>query len=216
MTAAVRTLTQQVKVLAFGMANHKQITVKGKLWRSKVRGVISQVFSWKPNLPRPLSVNLLQGMDPVQRLHMAVANARYLDVEALLLGNCDPNGLDAIGFTPLHRALQHNLLDIAALLLDNGAMVSTIDPDEYTTLLRAIGTGNLEIVNQVLDLGADPTGPDGVGRCPPILCAWSSGGHPMEVLIQSSINMWHRRGRVTSVQAGDEINGSMPEPRGSS
>lgn len=204
MTAEVRTLTEELKVLKFAMANRRQITVKGQScasrgvnWRSKVRHVISQVFARTPNLPRPLSVNLLRGKDPVQRLHIAVANARYHDVEALLLGDCDPNGLDATGFTPLHRALQYRFLEIAALLLGNGAMVNTIDPDEYTTLLRAIGTGNLEIVNQVLDLGADPTGPDDAGRCPPILCAWSSGGHPMEVLIQSNINMWHHRGRVT-------------------
>lgn len=123
---------------------------------------------------------------------------RYHDVESMLMGDCDPNSLDVAGYTPLHRALQRNFLAIATLLLVNGATVNTIDHDRYTTLLRGIETGNLEIVKRILDRGADPTGPDGAGRCPPILCAWSSGGHPMEILIQSSIGMWDYQVRGVS------------------
>lgn len=51
----------------------------------------------------------------------------------MLSDNCLSDLLDVHGYSPLHIVLQLNFLEIAFLLLDNGASVNTVDPDNYTT-----------------------------------------------------------------------------------
>jgi len=55
----------------------------------------------------------------------------------------------------LHLAVREGRLKIAKLLLDRGAQVDVLDPDDFTPLHNAAWNGNLEMTELLLDSGAD-------------------------------------------------------------
>jgi hypothetical protein len=59
------------------------------------------------------------------------------------------------GWTPLHYACTNGHLEIAAFLLDKGAIVDAPSPNETTPLMMAIRAGNIQLVRLLLDRGAD-------------------------------------------------------------
>jgi len=59
------------------------------------------------------------------------------------------------GWTPLHYACTNGHVEIAAFLLDKGAIVDAPSPNETTPLMMAIRAGNIQLVRLLLDRGAD-------------------------------------------------------------
>jgi uncharacterized protein len=59
------------------------------------------------------------------------------------------------GWTPLHYACTNGHIEIAAFLLDKGAAVDALSPNETTPLMMAIRAGNIQLVRLLLDRGAD-------------------------------------------------------------
>jgi ankyrin repeat protein len=59
------------------------------------------------------------------------------------------------GWTPLHYACTNGHYDIALFLLDKGAVVDALSPNETTPLMMAIRAGNIQLARLLLDRGAD-------------------------------------------------------------
>lgn len=59
------------------------------------------------------------------------------------------------GWTPLHYACTNGHLDVALFLLDKGAVVDALSPNETTPLMMAIRAGNIQLVRLLLERGAD-------------------------------------------------------------
>ncbi len=55
----------------------------------------------------------------------------------------------------LHLAVREGHLKIAQLLLEHGAQVDVLDPDDFTPLHNAAWNGNLEVAQLLLEAGAD-------------------------------------------------------------
>lgn len=95
--------------------------------------------------------------DGITALHCAIAPGNPAIVARLLAFGADPNVADHEGRTPLWLAVHREDARIAALLLDYKA-----DPDcrvgknRLTPLMAAAKNGRIEVVNLLLDRGADP------------------------------------------------------------
>ena len=59
------------------------------------------------------------------------------------------------GWTPLHYACTNGNYEIALFLLDKGAAVDALSPNETTPLMMAIRAGNIQLARLLLDRGAD-------------------------------------------------------------
>ena len=66
-------------------------------------------------------------------------------IRMLLEWNADPNVTQAGGWTPLHQAAAHGREDVAKLLLDRGASLTTRSEDGRTPLEMARAKGHTEL-----------------------------------------------------------------------
>lgn len=78
----------------------------------------------------------------------------------------DPNQSAIEGITPLMRSSSRGLAKNVRLLLDNSASVSAVDKAGNTALAYAIITDFPDIVEMLLDAGADPSEPNASGETP--------------------------------------------------
>jgi ankyrin repeat protein len=101
----------------------------------------------------------LAGSFPAQgaEIHKAVVKGNLNKVAALLKDH--PEQLESkndLGRTPLHLAVIHNELEIADLLLANGADVNARDPDQHTPLIWTLWIFNHDkMMRLLLAKGAD-------------------------------------------------------------
>lgn len=75
------------------------------------------------------------------------------------LSTCDVNEQEeTTGFTALHYCAQNQYLEIAKLLIDNGADVDIKDVYGNTPLFKAVffSNGDTAMIKLLLDAGADP------------------------------------------------------------
>ena len=79
----------------------------------------------------------------------------YDMVELLLNSGVPVDSLGEVGFTPLLRAIFSNRDEIAKLLLVNGANPNALMTDGRPVLEQAVKKGNLNMVNHVLEHGAN-------------------------------------------------------------
>ncbi|MBP7710152.1 MAG: ankyrin repeat domain-containing protein [Rickettsiales bacterium] len=70
-------------------------------------------------------------------------------------GSAMVNQKNAGGATALHIAAREKKLEIAKILVENGADVNAADNEGWTPLMRASLAGDAEFVNLLLDKGAD-------------------------------------------------------------
>ncbi|KIX07333.1 uncharacterized protein Z518_01986 [Rhinocladiella mackenziei CBS 650.93] len=96
--------------------------------------------------------------------------------EALLRRkNCDPNGCDPRGMTPLIAIAREGRIDMMRSLLGLGAEVDLSDSDNRTPLSYVAGRGHLNAARFLIDTGANLDLKDKYGRTP---LFWAvEGGH---------------------------------------
>jgi ankyrin repeat protein len=97
-----------------------------------------------------------------EQLFEAVASADAAAVEELLAAGANPDAVKPSGYPILKQAVldsikSHNT-EIVALLVENGADVNQLDGGGQAVLPLAAGAPQPEIVQLLLDAGADPNG----------------------------------------------------------
>jgi ankyrin repeat protein len=99
-------------------------------------------------------------------IHKAVIKGNLNKVVALLKDHSELiESKNNLGMTPLHLAVEHNQLGIAALLLANGANVDARDQRRNTPLILAMFSYNHEeMVRLLLAKGADVNLANGQGK----------------------------------------------------
>ena len=122
-------------------------------------------------------------------LHHAVAEAQ-IDVVNVLLkqhSKLNINARNNAGETALHLAGYKGRQKIAALLIDHGAEINTVDNRQYTPLCAAAFEGRPETIKVLLAKGADVKGiPDdyeGNYISIPVMCALEGGKLPVVTLL---------------------------------
>jgi len=115
---------------------------------------------------------LREGADPFEKCApgwtaggLAIKNGHYETVQALIEESPKvANDKDYLGGL-LHVCVGQNNLQIAKLLIDNGANLDVTTPDGWTPLMNAAQKGHEEIAELLIDKGAnvDPLHPEGLG-----------------------------------------------------
>lgn len=128
-------------------------------------------------------------LDPKQlELLIAVKNNDIIAVNALLKENVNPNFVDEEGYSPLHRAVLNNNLDVVNVLLSYKDIDTEIKlpyeasvDDWYlggaTPLLVASYTGNADIVNALIEAGSDIRAKDDIDGAATIHIASANGNN---------------------------------------
>ena len=103
----------------------------------------------------------LQG---VPLLCVATRNDSKEMLELLLEKGADINEVsEDRGYSPVMDAVWRKNYEIAKLLIDHGADLSTMSSDGQSILVLAVGNGNSKIVKLLLNSGADPYVKDSMG-----------------------------------------------------
>ena len=123
--------------------------------------------------------------------------AEYNDVVKLLLDfGADPNKVDDLGNTPMHEVAWRSHKTVAKLLVQKGAKVDEAS-DEGTTPLHIASGVHHDLVNFLIDQGADPRKQDRYGFTP-----WVHRGQLMRFLLRRksmSVNYIAREAFLVSV-----------------
>jgi ankyrin repeat protein len=91
------------------------------------------------------------------RLSQAIKSGDVEATRALLESEADVNAAEPDGTTPLHWAANRSDPETAAALIENGASVNASNRYGVTPLVAAcMGTGDVAVVELLLDAGADP------------------------------------------------------------
>jgi ankyrin repeat protein len=90
-------------------------------------------------------------------IHLAVAYGHENIVQWMLDNGVPVDIRNRLGATPLHSAVYNNRMEIARYLLDSGAAVNdrVINEDNRTALHEAAAVGSTDMVQLLLDRGAD-------------------------------------------------------------
>jgi hypothetical protein len=91
-------------------------------------------------------------------LHQAVLDKNVQLVIRLLSKGAAINNIGSRKYgygSALHLAVREGHVEIAQVLIDRGAQVDVLDPDDFTPLHNAAWNGNLEMTELLLEAGAD-------------------------------------------------------------
>lgn len=140
-------------------------------------------------------------LDPKQlELLIAVKNNDIIAVNALLKENVNPNFVDEEGYSPLHRAVLNNNLDVVNVLLSYKDIDTEIKlpyeasvDDWYlggaTPLLVASYTGNADIVNALIEAGSDIRAKDDIDGATTIHIASANGNNEVINILLNKDNI---------------------------
>jgi hypothetical protein len=103
-----------------------------------------------------ISLNCL-GSDGLAPLHWSIVTEGTDVMNQLLTLGANPDGISAKGATPMMNAVQSNKVQHLLLLIKWRANVNARDKRGFTALHRAAEMGHKEIVEILLDNGADKT-----------------------------------------------------------
>jgi len=136
----------------------------------------------------PVAFSILVASNPSaagQDIHVAVARGdRTLVLECLENDPRQVNALDQGGRTPLFMAVQARQADIAALLIERGALVQVGDSGDRTPLHYAANNGQLEVIRLLVEHGA-VVNARAVGAATPLHWSmWGQRGAAAELLLE--------------------------------
>ncbi len=121
---------------------------------------------------RGVDLNLVHGgLTPLLAATRDSWHGRPEAVMTLLANGADPRAADSEGNTPLHHAARSTDPAVAALLLDAGAQVDTLNHEGISALGIACNAGNWRLARYLIEHGAKPEPAAGQ----PVLLAAVSG-----------------------------------------
>jgi ankyrin repeat protein len=138
-----------------------------EVWNAIADGDCSKVDAL---IAEGLDVNAATESDQWNFLHMALET---LDepihpdmVEHLINLGVDVNGKDTQSWTPLHFAARAKCARSVKLLIEAGAEIDAVDDEGITPLHQSLleDPFNLEVIQLLLDAGADPDRDNGMVR----------------------------------------------------
>jgi hypothetical protein len=114
---------------------------------------------------QPIMMNVKLGWRGMTQLHFCAVNGFTTSVKRLLsIRNINVNVKDdESGWTPLHDAARNGHIEIARLLLQNGADANAKDNDGNTPLYWASFQGHVDILHLLVENGADLEAQDNDG-----------------------------------------------------
>jgi ankyrin repeat protein len=111
----------------------------------------------------------------------AIYHGPFELIEQLLDAGADPDGSDGDGFPPLIAALsppdRDDVAQVLTLLLDRGADIELRGMNDYAPLHAATAAGRLDLVELLLDRGADPNAIPGIDDMETALEIAEAAGH---------------------------------------
>lgn len=211
--------------------------------------LFTQVYAERPNTvaemvaldPAQLNRKIGDGDAASTPLHKAVCSTVVETVKMLLDAGANVNAVDGNGKTPLHHAIGKNRPRIARLLIEHGADLNKLPPGCGTTpLLHALdpktrtqhNDQNLETIELLLELGADPDAPGGDGARPlhvamaqddmeavALLCSYGadltlSNDKTGASLLHYALESRHGAAVMQALDALDDFNGVDLDMRG--
>jgi|GEM_PF-2298230 FOG: Ankyrin repeat len=99
-------------------------------------------------------------------LAVAAEQGNIAQVQSLLRGGADINARGKYRQTALHKAIQHEHFELAALLIDRRANVNATDEGGSTPLATAAMSGHLVTARRLIEAGADVNRADRQGVTP--------------------------------------------------
>ncbi|MCB9770688.1 MAG: ankyrin repeat domain-containing protein [Candidatus Omnitrophica bacterium] len=121
-------------------------------------------------------------------LHTAVRRGLTEDVERLLNEGSDPNESDDNGYAPLHFAAWKGDEEIASALIAAGATLEAHHPPYgETPLLIAIQSDEVDLVNFLIDQGADYRAPNDVDQTPLTFAAQVGNAKVLRLLLDLGV-----------------------------
>jgi hypothetical protein len=138
---------------------------------------------------QPIMMNVKLGERGETQLHFCAENGFTTSVKRLLsIRNINVNVKDDWrGYTPLHNAAANGRIEIAGLLLQNGAEVNVKNNNGYTPLHWAAEEDNIDVLHLLVENGADLEAQDNDGYRALHYAAW----HGNLPFIQELISRYH-------------------------
>ncbi|XP_069688790.1 ankyrin-1-like [Periplaneta americana] len=123
-------------------------------------------------------------------LHTAVEKGNYLLVQALIKGGANPNSFSNNEDTPIFAAADNGNFQIFKALIVAGANYSAVSSrGGFTTVHYAAVGGNLEILQELIKLGAYLDVPGGDGKTPLQMAAYAGHFQIFQALIMAGANV---------------------------
>lgn len=97
--------------------------------------------------------NSVNGHDETPLMYLALMGEQERAQELIAQGA----KVNRLGWTPLHYAASRKQMGMAKFLLAQGALVNAASGDGTTVLMMAARSGSSDMVNLLLEQGADPT-----------------------------------------------------------
>ena len=127
------------------------------------------------------------GVSPLER---ASENASVAVVKALLTAGANPNVSRASGLSPLMTASRTGSVEVVQTLIDHGADVNaTVTATNSTALMWAVSEAHSEIVEALLEAGADPRISTIKGFTPLMFAARNGDIHTAVKLIEAGVDV---------------------------
>jgi ankyrin repeat protein len=124
-------------------------------------------------------------------LFRAVQDGDIEGVRELFAGHIIPdiNDNNDYGWTPLITASDYGYIDIAKLLIDNGADVNAQSDNHKTPLMRAIVNNHIDIAKLLIEAGADVNAKDIFGSTALIFAAYYNRRNLVKMLIDNGADV---------------------------
>lgn len=146
-----------------------------------------------PCLPGVQALQSALGMDPLARLHAAIAQADAAGVAAALAAGAPVDGLAAgvplwpwADMTPLSKAARMGHVECARLLLNAGADVTAQSRSGWRPLHLAALDGHAAVISLLLAAGADPLAASDSNSVPLHLAAMVEPAESVRILAQAA------------------------------
>ena len=160
---------------------------------------------------QPIMMNVKLGRRGFTQLHHCAENGFTTSVKRLLsIRNINVNVKSLNGWSPLHWAAVYGHVEIALLLLQNGAEVNARSINGVTPLHYAAMYGHVDILHLLLHYGAEVNARDRLDRTPLHVAACSGHVDILHLLVENGADLEAQDYTGTRALHTAAIKGHLP------